>query len=490
MAKYFFIIGTFIVSITNVIAQSENLTIKSKKYKTSDKSVIEGEVGYLTVPENRSNPDSRDIKLKFIRLKSLASSPQEPIIYLEGGGGSCTWQAESPEDLTDWLPILEVADLIFVDRRGTNDRKLIHIQKGEFPEDFFVSEKAATSYYQSFVKEGLQAFEVKGIDVKGYNLEEHAADINALANALNIDSYSIFGFSFGTSVGITLLKLYPDNISNAVFVSADGPGQSFNYPSHLDKHFQKIADLSNQSEIINSDIPDLNQLLNEVMDKLEKDPAIVTVKHPLNKKSMDVKIGSFGLALILRLDIDDYYDIPVIPRLLYTINQGDYSSLQWFVQKRITLALGLPGNGLNQGIASGMSSERESRILQEAAESPFGNSVNFPFGAAIDAWPDVNLTFDTSVPIISDVRTLFVTGDLDCRSPVEQVNELQDGFSNATHLVIRNAGHEKALWNVPVFDEAIPNFLQGVDVSERKITLKRKEFIPVKGNADGHPSLK
>ncbi len=490
MAKYFFIIGTLIVSITNAIAQGENLTIKAKKYKTSDKSVIEGEVGYLTVPENRSNPESRAIKVKFIRLKSLNANPQEPIIYLEGGGGSCTWQAESPKDLTDWLPILEVADLIFVDRRGTDDRKLIHIQKGEFPKDFFVSEEAATSYYQSFVKEGLQAFNEKEVDVFGYNLEDHAADIHALTNALNIDTYSIFGFSFGTSIGMTLLKLYPENISNAVFVSADGPGQSFNYPSHLDKHFQKIADLSNQSEIINPDIPDLNQLLNKVMEKLEQDPAVVTIKHPLNKKSMDVKIGSFGLALILRLDIDDYYDIPVIPRLLYSINQGDYSLLQWFVQKRITLALGLPGNGLNQGIASGMSSERKCRILQEAEESPFGNSVNFPFGAAIDAWPEVNLSFDTSVPITSDVRTLFVTGDLDCRTPVEQVNELQAGFSNAIHLVVKNAGHEKALWNVPVFDEAIPKFLQGEDVSERKITLKRKEFIPVQGNAEGHPSLK
>ena len=174
MAKKILFIGVFIASITQVIAQQKNLSLKEKKYKTLDKSIIQGEEGYLTVPENRSNPESRDIKIKFIRLRSLSENPKEPIIYLEGGGGASTWQAESPKDLSDWLPILKVSDLIFIDRRGTGDRKLMHINKDDFPEEFFVSEKVANEYYQRFALEALGVFKEKGIDVFGYNIEEHA----------------------------------------------------------------------------------------------------------------------------------------------------------------------------------------------------------------------------------------------------------------------------------------------------------------------------
>ena len=489
MAKFLTFIGLLVAGMTSGFAQGEILSIKKKKYEALDGLEIQGEAGFMTVPENRSNPDSRSIKIKFIRLKSLSETPKDPVIYLEGGGSACTWQAESPQDLNYWLPILNVADLIFVDQRGTADRKLIHIQKGDFPEDFFVSEDAATNYYQTFAKEALAVFSKKGIDVLGYTIAEHATDIHELAEALKIDRYSIFGFSFGTSIGMSLMKMYPKKITNAVLVSADGPGQSFNLPSYLDSCFERINGLSNDSEVINDKIPDLDNLLDRVMEKLKQNPALVTVKHPLSKKDLDVKVGPFGLSLILRLDIDDRNDIPVIPRLLYTIDQGDYSILRWFLQKRVRFALGLPGNGINQGIASGASAERMKQIQNEAAESRFGNVVNFPFGAAVDVWPNTSLPFDSSKPLNSSIRTLFVTGDLDCRTPVDQISQLQQEFTNATHIVVKNAGHEGALWNVPVFDRIIPGFLKGEELNETQVTLKEKPFIPVTGPSEGHPSI-
>ncbi|MEO9483790.1 MAG: alpha/beta fold hydrolase [Ekhidna sp.] len=489
MTNYFICIVMLIVTMTNAIAQNPSLSLKQKKYKTSEEIVISGEVGYLSVPENRTNPDSRTIKIKYIRLKSLSENPKEPVIYLEGGGSACTWQAENPKYLNDWIDILEISDLIFIDQRGTADRKLIHIQKNGYPENFFVSEHAATTYYQSFSEEALEAFEKKGLDVQGYTIEAHAEDVNALVEALEIDAYSIFGFSFGTSIGMALMKLHEDKITNAVLVSADGPHQSFNYPSYLDSHFKKIAEMVSQNEEISQVIPDLNVLLKQVMEKLENKPTVVSVKHPLNKKSLDVKVGAYGLGLILRLDIDDVNDIPVIPRLLYGIDQGDYSLLQWFVQKRIRYALGLPGNGINQGIASGVSPERLKRIQDEAETSPFGNVVNFPFGAAVSVWPQTTLSFDTSTPLTTAVRTLFITGDLDCRTPVQQVNELAKGFSNVTHLVVRNAGHEQAMWDSDIWSGAIPQFLKGADVSGIDAYYSNIKFLPLTGPAKSHPSL-
>ena len=67
----------------------------------------------------------------------------------------------------------------------------------------------------------------------------------------------------------------------------------------------------------------------------------------------------------------------------------------------------------------------------------------------------------TTQPIHSKTPTLFVTGDLDCRTSVAQVESIMLGFENANHVIVRNAGHEQSLWNARVFDELIPQFLKG-----------------------------
>ena len=468
--------------------QPGRLEIKIKKFRTSDETAIQGETGSLEVPGNRLDPSAGNIKVEFVRLKSLSPNPKEPVIYLEGGGSPCTWQAESPEHLYDWIPILEVSDLIFIDQRGTTDKELVHIWEGDYPKDFLVSEAASSAHYKELSRQALRRFEEKGIDVQGYNIVEHAQDVQQLTEALGIDKYSIFGFSFGTHIGMALMKLHEKHIVNAVLISADGLDQSFNYPSYLDDHFQKIARLSDQDAEINNAIPSLSALLEKVMAKLKDQPVTVSVKDPLTKETRNVDVGPFGLALVLRLDIDDTNDIPAIPRLLYSIDQGDYTMLQWFIQKRIAFALALPGNGINQGIASGASNERWQKIEKEARESIFGNVVNFPFYDASKVWPKGQLGIDTAEPYFTKIRTLFVTGDLDCRTPTRQVNEIIKGFTNAKHLVVKNAGHEQAMWNAGIFDEAVPQFFLGHDVSQVKAAYKEIQFLPLTGKSDRHPS--
>lgn len=484
------IIALILITHWEAISQNKNLEVKQGKFRTVNKTIITGEVGYLTVPENRESPQARSIKIKFVRLKSLSENPKEPVFYLEGGGSTSTWQAESPKDLTDWLPILQVSDVIFVDQRGTTDKELVHLWKGDFPDDFLVSEPAAGLHYQKLCREALADFEKKRIDVSGYNIVEHAKDISELAAALHIKKYSLFGFSFGSHIGLALTKLFPDQISNAVFAGADGLDQSFNYPIYLNEQFKKIADRAAQDSSIHHTIPDLNQLLEKVMTRLTTHPVELNAKNPLTGKAMKVKVGSFGLALILRLEIDDTNDIPAIPRLLYSIDQGNYSMLEWFVQKRLAFAYAVPGNGINQALASGVSDERLLEIEKQVNGNLFGNVVNFPFADARKVWPNNVVKWERSTESTNSVRTLFVTGSLDCRTPVQQVNETMKGFNNATHLIVENAGHEQAMWDTEIFDEAIPQFLLDKEVSHIKAVYKEIKFIPLTGAHDGHPSIK
>ena len=483
------LVGILYVS-SGLFAQERLIEVKKKTYKTTEKIKIKGEEGYLVVPENRQNPDSREIKLKYVHLKSTSPTPATPIMYLEGGGATCTWQAESPEDLTDWLEILEVSDLIFVDQRGNEeDEDLTYIWEGEFPTNFFLTEKAANQHYKAMVEKALPAFEQRGVDVRGYNVEEHAKDFNALATALGLDTYSIFGYSFGTTIGTYLMNLFPERIERAVLVGADAPNQALNYPSYLDKHVDSISTIVAQDPNLSSSIPDFSKLVERVMEKLAKEPAMVTITNPLTREEVEIPVGPFGRAIILRLDIDDAKDIPIMPRLLYTIDHGDYSMLQWFVQRRIVFGLGVAGNGINQYLASGASEGRWARIVKEAEESLFGNAVNFPFSAAKDHWVETEMSIDPTLPIQSDIPTLFISGTLDARTPPAQIHETMKGFSEAYHIEIENAGHDQVLWNIETFDNNIPAFLKGEAISSGTSYYSDIEFFPVVGEVEGHPAV-
>jgi len=241
--------------------------------------------------------------------------------------------------------------------------------------------------------------------------------------------------------------------------------------------------------MVNNSIPDLSQLLKRVMDKLAKQPVEVSIINPLTEQPMNVRVGAFGLALVLRLDIDDATDIPVIPRMLYSLDNGDLSILKWFVQKRVVFAFAVTGSGLTQGIASGASAERWQRIEKEAHESLFKNVVNFPFADVKDTWTVTSLQKEFSEPIKSDVRTLFLSGDLDCRTPVAQAEEIRKGFTKSAHVIVKNAGHEQILTH-PEIQRAIPLFLSGKDPVGLQASYPGLVFITVVSEQVSHPSLK
>lgn len=472
------------------LGQAQLIDVKSKKFKTSSGVKVEGQVGFLEVPENRNDPNSRTIKLKYVHLKSLSENPATPVIYLEGGGGVGTTEAYNPKYLNDRLEYLEVADFIFLDRRGASDKSLTYIYRDDYPTDFFVSEEVANQHYQTIAKLALDEFKKKEIDVTGYNIEEHARDVNDLMSVLTIDRYTVFGFSYGSHIAMTVMHLFPNQVERAILVGADAPNQAFNFPSHLDQHVMKIGKLIEEEGSLQMTAADFSKLVDNAMQKLEENPVTITVKNPLKMNKTDLLIGGFGLGLILRLDIDDSYDIPAIPRLLQSILDDDYSMLTWFVQKRMTLALGLPGQGINQQLASGASPERWATIEKEAEESIFGNVVNFPFSAVKDHWIETKLSFDPSVPLQTEIPTLFVSGTLDCRTPVEQVEETMKGFSNAVHVKVENAGHEQAQWDAEVADDIIPLFIKDGSIEKMEAYYSDIEFIPLTGKSSGHPSIK
>ncbi|MFA0961510.1 alpha/beta hydrolase [Roseivirga sp. BDSF3-8] len=470
-------------------AQENRLTTTDTVVTSSEGVKVKVQFGILKVPENRDAAHSRLIDIHFALMKTTSAGITPPLIYLEGGGSPSSWQAKDPHYLTDWLPYLAQSDVLLIDQRGTHDRDLVYIWEGEFPTDVLVSEDKAARHYQKMATRALEVFRERGVDVTGYHLAENARDVEEVTAALGLEKFALFGYSYGTRISLMLLQALPRRISRAVLAATDGLDQSFNLPADADAHFAKLSAMVAADTALSRDIPDLAALLRQVMQNLKNEPVEVTVTHPLTGTSHQILVGPLGLALILRMDMDDATDIPVIPRLLYSLSKGNTKILRWFVQKRIVYFLAVPANGLSQGIESGVAPNRRQKIRRQAHSSLFGNSVNFPFYLVLDTWPK------TREPLISYVDTLtvpvlFISGELDARTPPSQAQEIRKRYPSSAHLVVENAGHEQLLSH-PEIKKRVMQFLNGKGLKDEQIHAGSILFIPLTGSdlPEAHPSL-
>lgn len=462
-------------------------TIGPRTLQTSKGAKVEADTGTLMVRENRSVSGSRVIPIRFLRLHSRAASPRAPLFFLAGGPGDRA-VSDDPETVEFWTPFLGLSDVVLIDQRGVADADLRWRWDGPIPTAFFVSADSALKHVEQMNRRGAQVIRGRGVDLAGYNTRESAADLDQLRAALKIERVSLLAFSYGTHLACCYLRDHGKYVENAVLLGLEGPDQTNKLPWTMDLQFQKLALLAANDPQLANKVPDLMALYDRVIAKLTREPMIVAVPSPSGKDTLRVPIGPFGLRYILRADIGDATDLIVFPRLLWSIDHGDASVLSWFVRKRAGVALAVRAMNEAMDSASGTSRGRRAMIDEQSRASRFADVINFPYPQAEATWgvPDLGDAF--RAPLVSPVRTLLVSGSLDCNTPPQQAEELRWGMSNATHLIVENAGHEQTFWQNETAVPVVVDFLAGKDVRDRKITYPPLKFVALEGADSHHPA--
>lgn len=472
-------------------APSPLLEVKQRTLKAQGGARIEAEAGRLMVRENRLNPKSRMIPIDFLRLKSRAKAPRAPLFYLAGGPGS-RGIGDSEQAMGFWSGFLEVSDVVLIDQRGVTDSLLTWEWDGPPAVSFFASADSALAHEAEMNRRAATAVRARGVDLAGYNTDESAADLDELRAALGLERISLLGFSYGTHLGCAYMRKYGDRIESSLLLGLEGPDHTYKLPWTMDTQLQRLALLAAQDPRISGKVPDLIALYDRVIAKLAREPMVVSISGPGGQGTYRIPVGPFGLRFLMRFDVGDASDLVVFPRLLWSIDQGDPSVLTWFVEKRAGLTLGVHGMNAAVDAASGVSRGRLALIEEQKKTSRFADVVNFPYEVSVDAWavPDLGAAFRS--PLVSSVRTLLVSGSLDFNTPPHQAEELRWGLTNATHLIVENAGHEQTLFQNDTALPVILDFLAGKDVHAREITYPPLRFVPLEGSdpAASHPSVR
>lgn len=457
-----------------------NLTTKEVAAPSGQK--IETEQGFLRVPENRQNPNSKTIEIAVLRLKSKATNPAAPLVYLAGGPGqSALSEMSFPFMLKLFEKVLQTRDVVLFDQRGIGQSKprVVWGSSESLPLETLVSEEKMVSYIRSQHEKAVAAFKERGIDLMGYNTNESADDINDLRQAIGAKKVSLLGYSYGTHLGLATIRRHSAHLDSVVLLGTEGLNHTFKLPSTYNEQIRKLSALAAQDEGVKDKVPDMFALLKRVLDKLDREPATVTVLDRRKNQKVDLKIGKNALQLLIRFDVGDSNDFPEFPLWFYTMDKGDYSILKFYAEKRYNqLGSGVSGMANMMDLFSGATKQRLQQIQKESKDSILGNAVNFMDLNIADIWGNPDLGDNFRKPFKTKMRTLFVSGTLDSNTPTEQTEEIRKDFSNSSHLILQYGGHEDMLPNEKI-QNSIVEFLNGKNIGNQTINQPKPKFKPI-----------
>lgn len=167
--------------------------------------------GFVIVPEDHSNPEGREIKIAFAIKKGDEGSSGHPTIYLSGGPGGITLRNMDRfkrDDLT------QVGDVILVDQRGMGKSSALP-DLSEATIDVLAQDLNAEEERKSLgllMDSAKMQMKNMGIDLSKYNSTQNALDFGVLMDALEYPKYNLWGASYGTKLGIYIMKHFPEKI--------------------------------------------------------------------------------------------------------------------------------------------------------------------------------------------------------------------------------------------------------------------------------------
>jgi len=409
----------------------------------SDGSTMPYEIGTLYVPENRGKPGSRLIGVGFARVKAAHPTKAPPIVLLAGGPGITMLDIVLDHDdaakrrVKVWQGYARVADLVVIEQRGYTLRgDMMTVKVPASPLDKASTIEADIETMRRMARAAQAAY--PKADLSGYSITEMADDVDDLRKALGYDRMSLLAASFGSQWAFAVMKRHPGATARTVISSAEPLDYGYDIPSHVFTVMQRIAVEAEQDPALKPYLPEggLTAAIQATLRRFEK--ADVTVVVPDEKGALQkvvLGLGDYQQALVNYAG-----DAGAFPGFVLSAYHGHYDdwardSIGWRAAEDRSLINPLVNIGLD------MSAERK-RLLWTDPALPIVGGWNFAsYLATKGEWatPDPGDAFRHAVQDPTPI--LFVQGDWDASTPIENTLAIAPYFPNSRTIVVHRAQH-------------------------------------------------
>ena len=420
---------------------------------TSTNEVVDG---ILIVPENRLNPDSRTLRLEYKVLKAKkADSLKAPILYLQGGPGVPTLIMEE-----NWKnhPLRNERDIVLMNQRGTgasSNGDCSNIGNAIFAvARQNLSPKEELKALDSIFNQCSKALNKKKIDLAGYNSKENAADFEELRKDLGYEQWNLLGASYGSRLGLTIMRDFPNSVRSSIFVGIFPPESQLSGKTIIDfeKSLFEVLRRCEQSEKCNSKYPNLKNRLLSILKKLESEAL------RLDYDSKPFFLNRRDALLLLHQSLYSRQTIADIPEIIQAIEKGNLDPINNVLQ-RIEFIYNLVHWPMNISV---MAYEElpfmdSLEIINAQNKSKLGFDImTFEGLNSLSDWHPFRAEAFENQPVISDIPTLMVSGGLDPITPIRNSVEALKYLKNGYEAVFLDESHDLAN---PCFLQITQDFL-------------------------------
>lgn len=458
---------TFVTSPTAAAdpPRAGEVQIDPPKTATIDGVSIQYELGTLFVPENRDAAASRIIGIGFARIKASRPTGAPPVFWLPGGPGlsvlgafgSDTAQAQSR--LRHWATFGAVGDLVVVEQRGYSLRgEMLTHPTPASPLDQPATAQSDAQQTIALAKAAVAAN--PGKDLAGYTIVQLAADVDDLRKALGYDRISLFGGSFGSQWSLALIRLYPQRVARAVLSSVE-PLDGYDIPSQIVASMQRMAYDADRDAGLAPYLPEGGVMgaIRAIRDRLVATPLRVTVKDDKTGEAVTIALGPEDFQAALLTHVSDGVEWPAFILSIYHGHYDAWAREAIDGRKAGSQALIRPLIDTSLGVTA----ERLHRLRTDPATSIVGTWAFEIDVASAAAWPTPDLGDALRVAVPSAVPVVFVHGDWDVSTPIDNPLSLLPYFPNGRVIQVHRGGHDGTFYQLredPQAKAAIYEFLE------------------------------
>jgi pimeloyl-ACP methyl ester carboxylesterase len=430
--------------------------------------------GYLTVPEDRNNPDNgKTLKLYVAIYKALdGSTTNVPLIYLTGGPGASTASAYSIFEMSNFYirqNFGDIRDIVVLDQRGTNysnpslycSQELGPLRSQVYGLSF---KDAAAKRIQGFVA-CYSRLQAEGVNLSAYDSLENATDVRDMSLILGYSQFNIYSASYGTRLALLTMKHYPQRILSVTLDSILPPEVNpFERAPAGNVHaFRTFFDAASVK------YPLIETHFYTMMNALEAAPVDVVGHHynsagnPTDNIAIRVTGDKVASYLISKLK-ETPYDTKLPQRIETMYATNDYGPIadSWIGFLDFFFPTGEAGTdspsvAMYNSVFSADDAYYTSaaKIMQNIKQS-FPNAQDAPIAAwhehnfidmepaVLGLWPVEPLPFEESSQVVSSVPTLMLVGTLDTATPETFISQPTTDYLSRSFYFPILAGHATA----------------------------------------------
>lgn len=382
------------------------------RFKSSKGQEVDAERGFFEVPEDRRDPGSRRIRLSYVRFPSTAAKPGPPIVYLAGGPGGTGSGAAGGARFPIFMALREVSDVIAFDQRGTGLSNHIPLRpRPSGPPPVFTRE-GLTAHIRGEFASAWAEWTKAGVAMRGYNTNESADDVDALRQHLGAARMHIWGISYGSHLGLAVLRRHGDRVDRAALASLEGQDQTVKRPARWDNYLRQVDGLMGADPAVRAAVPDLLALMRRVHVRMEAEPVRMSVRLGAGGPT-DVHVGGFAVQMLAGSLAANPETLALLPGLYRALDAGKTDGFAAFAGQMSGI-LGVSGMPETMDLASGISPRKLAMIQREAKTAVIGDALNFPMPHMLGVVPGVELGEAFRSPFKIPNRSLLVAGSLDC----------------------------------------------------------------------------